>query len=107
MAFRHLGQILRTFAAVLLAVATYSAFVYAEPPGNPADPSAAGETKPTRQPIYDENANGVLDKNSLGVPTEGYGFSNDAVGSGGPPKFGQAAFDYDGSNKSLTITLNY
>ena len=57
--------------------------------------------------FHDANANGQLDKNSFGVPTEGYGFSNDAQGSGGPPKFGQAAFDYDGTNKSITVSLNY
>ena len=27
----------------------------------------------------DANANGVLDKNMLGVPKEGFGFSNDAT----------------------------
>ncbi len=57
--------------------------------------------------FHDENGNGKLDKNDLGVPTEGYGFSNDAQGSGGPPKFGQAAFDFDGTTKSITVTLNY
>lgn len=30
--------------------------------------------------IHDENMNGKLDANWLGVPTEGYGFSNDAKG---------------------------
>ena len=58
--------------------------------------------------FHDENGNGKLDKNSLGVPTEGYGFSNDAQGSGGPPKFVQAAFDFDGkTNKTISFSLNY
>ena len=57
---------------------------------------------------HDENSNGKLDSNSLGVPTEGYGFSNDAQGNAGPPKFGQAAFDFDGkSDKSIAFSLNY
>src|SRR5690349_8748238 len=30
--------------------------------------------------IHDENDNGRLDKNGMGVPTEGYGFGNDAQG---------------------------
>ncbi len=30
--------------------------------------------------IHDENMNGKLDANWLGVPKEGYGFSNDAKG---------------------------
>ncbi|HYL98731.1 MAG TPA: DUF2141 domain-containing protein [Blastocatellia bacterium] len=57
---------------------------------------------------HDENNNGKLDRNSLGVPTEGYGFSNDAQGNGGPPKFAQAAFDFDGkTNKQIAFSLNY
>jgi uncharacterized protein (DUF2141 family) len=58
--------------------------------------------------FHDENGNGKLDRNSLGVPTEGYGFSNDAQGSGGPPKFAQAAFDFDGkTSKTISFSLNY
>ena len=58
--------------------------------------------------FHDENGNGKLDRNSLGIPTEGYGFSNDAQGTGGPPKFAQAAFDFDGkTNKAISFSLNY
>jgi uncharacterized protein (DUF2141 family) len=39
----------------------------------------------------DENGNGKLDKNFLGIPKEPYGFSNGARGSAGPPKFSAAA----------------
>ena len=31
--------------------------------------------------FHDENDNGKLDENASGLPTEGYGFSNDAEGS--------------------------
>ena len=41
--------------------------------------------------IHDENANGRLDKNFFGVPTEPYGFSNHAQGFLGPPSFDDAA----------------
>jgi uncharacterized protein (DUF2141 family) len=37
--------------------------------------------------FHDENGNGKMDSNVLGIPKEGYGFSNDAKGSFGPPKF--------------------
>ena len=57
--------------------------------------------------FHDANGNGKLDRNNLGVPTEGYGFSNDAQGSGGPPKFGQAAFAFDGHAKAITLDLDY
>ena len=58
--------------------------------------------------FHDENGNGKLDRNALGVPTEGWGFSNDAQGNAGPPKFTQAAFDLDGqAEKSIDFSLNY
>jgi len=34
--------------------------------------------------FHDENGNGKLDRNAPGVPSEGYGFSDDAQGSAGP-----------------------
>ena len=58
--------------------------------------------------FHDENGNGKLDRNSLGVPTEGYGFSNDAQGTAGPPNFSQAAFDFDGkTDRAISFSLNY
>jgi uncharacterized protein (DUF2141 family) len=42
--------------------------------------------------FHDENSNGELDTNFVGFPTEGFGFSNDAMGSFGPPDFEDAAF---------------
>jgi uncharacterized protein (DUF2141 family) len=57
--------------------------------------------------IHDENTNGKLDTNWLGIPTEGYGFSNDAKGSLGAPAFAAASFAYDGQNLALTIRLQY
>lgn len=53
----------------------------------------------------DENRNGRLDKNFLGLPTEPYGFSNDARGSLGPPSFDAAAVDSAG-NKPVVINLH-
>lgn len=54
--------------------------------------------------IHDENMNGKLDTGFLGVPTEGYGFSNDAAGR---PSFSAASFIYDGRNLEMTISLHY
>jgi uncharacterized protein (DUF2141 family) len=57
---------------------------------------------------HDENDNGKMDANSLGIPTEGYGFSNDAQGNAGPPKYSQAAFEFDGkTDKTVAFSLNY
>jgi uncharacterized protein (DUF2141 family) len=57
--------------------------------------------------VHDENFNGKLDTNWVGIPTEGYGFSNDAKALLGPPTFFAASFSYDGQNLELTIDLNY
>jgi uncharacterized protein (DUF2141 family) len=57
--------------------------------------------------VHDENMNGVLDTNWAGLPTEGYGFSNDATALLGPPTFFAASFPYDGRTLNLTISLNY
>ena len=57
--------------------------------------------------VHDENMNGKLDTNLLGIPREGYGFSNDAKAFLGPPLFPAASFVYDGKNLNLTIGLHY
>ena len=57
--------------------------------------------------IHDENMNGKLDTNLLGIPTEGYGFSNDVKASLGAPSFAAASFAYDGRSLALTIRLEY
>lgn len=57
--------------------------------------------------IHDENMNGKLDVNWAGIPTEGYGFSNDAKASLRAPSFRAASFPYNGRSLNLTISLNY
>ncbi len=57
--------------------------------------------------IHDENMNGKLDANLLGIPKEGYGFSNDVKVVLGAPSFHAASFPYDGQNLDMTISLHY
>ena len=57
--------------------------------------------------VHDENRNGKLDTNRLGVPKEGYGFSNDARALLGAPSFAAASFQYDGQSLEQTIALHY
>lgn len=57
--------------------------------------------------VHDENSNGKLDTNFIGMPREGVGASNDAKGHMGPPKFGAASFRYDGGRLELKIHVNY
>jgi len=57
--------------------------------------------------IHDENMNGKLDTNWLGIPKEGYGFSNRAKALLSAPSFADASFQYDGGILEMTITLHY
>ena len=53
--------------------------------------------------IHDANENGKLDTNLIGMPTEAYGFSNDARRMFGAPRFEQASFLLDGEEARITI----
>jgi uncharacterized protein (DUF2141 family) len=57
--------------------------------------------------FHDENSNGKLDSNFIGMPKEGVGASNDAKGRMGPPKFDAAAFKFNGGELTLKVTLHY
>ena len=57
--------------------------------------------------FHDENSNGKLDTNFMGIPREGVGASNAAKGHLGPPKFDAAAFRFAGGLLELKITINY
>lgn len=52
----------------------------------------------------DENGNAKLDTNLMGMPTERYGFSNDAKGNRAAPAFDAAAISVDADVKT-TIHL--
>ena len=55
--------------------------------------------------FHDENSNAELDTNWIGIPKEGYGFSNDAYGNFGPKDFTEWLFNVSGDTKiSLTTT---
>ena len=55
---------------------------------------------------YDENRNKKLDKNFFGMPTEQYGFSNNARGSFGPPKYDDAKFTLNKKNLIIKIRVD-
>ena len=54
--------------------------------------------------FHDRNKNGKLDTNLFGVPTEEYGFSNNARNTFSAPSFSDASFMVDG-NKTISITV--
>jgi len=57
--------------------------------------------------MHDENGNGELDRNFLGIPTEGWGASGAKHGGFGPPKFDDSAFRYEGGAAEIRITIHY
>lgn len=54
----------------------------------------------------DENGNGKLDTNLVGVPIERYGFSNEARGRMGPPAFDAAAVPLEATGGSIALRLH-
>ena len=58
--------------------------------------------------IHDENANGELDTNMMGLPKEGFGFGNNAMGMFGPPDFEETIVVIQDNGKSTQeIKLKY
>ncbi len=55
--------------------------------------------------FHDANANGKLDTNFLGIPTEVYGFSNNARGTFGPPDFNDCLITITGPT-TISIRLD-
>lgn len=54
---------------------------------------------------HDENCNDKLDKNVLGIPLEGYCFSNNVKAIVAPPKFKYAKFILDTVDTAFSQTL--
>ena len=57
--------------------------------------------------FHDENSNGKLAANLLGILSEGVGASNDASSHMGLHKFDAAAFQFGGARVSLKIAIHY
>jgi uncharacterized protein (DUF2141 family) len=55
--------------------------------------------------VHDANNNKDLDKNKLGIPKEGFGFSNNVLGTMGPPSFERAQIDLTAEQKELDIDI--
>ncbi len=55
--------------------------------------------------VHDLNGNRRLDMNAMGMPTESYGFSNNASGTFGPPTFEAARIVVNGATKA-SLALN-
>jgi uncharacterized protein (DUF2141 family) len=56
---------------------------------------------------HDENSNGKFDESALGMPKEGYCFSNNVKPMLSAPNFDESAFDYKGGDQPISITMIY
>lgn len=56
--------------------------------------------------FHDEDNNGQIKKNFIGMPKEGVGASNDAGGMGGP-SFNAASFSLSESRAAISFSLRY
>jgi uncharacterized protein (DUF2141 family) len=56
---------------------------------------------------HDENGNGKLDTNFLGMPKEGVGTSNNPRTRFGPPSFKDSSFVFDRSDMEIQINVRY
>ena len=59
------------------------------------------------QAYQDENDDSKIDRNFLGIPKEGIGFSNDAKMRFGPPSFADAAFSLGPQGGRIQFALRY
>jgi uncharacterized protein (DUF2141 family) len=57
--------------------------------------------------LHDENNNGKMDTNFLGIPKEGYGVSNNIRPKMRPPRFDEALFSLKEPQKIIKIILYY
>ncbi|MGH1396030.1 MAG: DUF2141 domain-containing protein [Trichormus sp.] len=57
--------------------------------------------------IHDQNSDRTLNRNNLGMPIEGFGFSRNPEVRTKAPKFSEAAFVLAGPNTNIQIQLKY
>lgn len=59
------------------------------------------------QVYFDENDNDELDRNFIGIPREGVGFSNNPSFTFRAPSFADTSFAYDGVSGAISVRLRY
>ncbi|MCF4965955.1 DUF2141 domain-containing protein [Nostoc sp. CMAA1605] len=57
--------------------------------------------------IHDQNSDRTLNRNNLGIPLEGFGFSRNPEVRTKAPEFSEAAFILAGPNTNIQIQLKY
>jgi len=57
--------------------------------------------------FHDENNNSKLDRDATGIPSEGYGVSNDARELLSPPYWDKASFELGSEAKTVDVKIEY
>lgn len=57
--------------------------------------------------IHDRNSDGTLNRNDVGMPLEGYGFSRNPNTENAPPKFQDAVVFVAGASTNVQVQLKY
>lgn len=57
--------------------------------------------------LHDANNDSEVNRNALGIPREGFGFSRNPVIQTGPPDFGDAVILVAGPRTNIQVQLNY
>jgi uncharacterized protein (DUF2141 family) len=57
--------------------------------------------------MHDQNSDRLLNRNIIGIPVEGFGFSSNPEVKTRAPKFGEAAFLVAGPDTNIQIMLKY
>jgi uncharacterized protein (DUF2141 family) len=112
-----LEQVATDAGELLVAVCTRETFLRRGCPYTGRSPAISGEAKVVVrgidpgvyavQAFHDENGNFDLDRNFLGLPKEGMGFSNDAPMRFGPPSFDDAAIEISAAGAATRLRLRY
>lgn len=55
--------------------------------------------------LHDANGNGKMDRNLVGIPSEDYAFSNNAVGKMGPASYADARFTLPAAGAVVRVSL--
>jgi uncharacterized protein (DUF2141 family) len=55
--------------------------------------------------LHDANSNNKMDSNMIGIPTEDYAFSNNAMGKMGPPSYEAAKFTLPAAGSTMRVSL--
>lgn len=111
----HVDDVKAAGGAILVAVYGSEGSFLKKPDSATGAPAAPGATKVTFKDLpegtyafavfHDANSNGKMDKNLVGIPTEDYAFSNNAMGKMGPPSFADAKFVLPAAGAAVRVSL--